>query len=284
MSRFDDTAVVLAFPGTQSPMTSWHAPIQDWRVWLAAAGRPQSTIKLRTYQLGRFSRACRDPWAATTELMVGWLASQEWGLETKRSHRAALTTFYRWAHATGRIGHDPAALLPPIQPGQHLPRPAPEHVVADAIRGARADVALMLRLAAFQGLRRGEIARVHTGDVEPDAVGWSLRVFGKGRKERVVPLLDDIARALRARPAGFVFPGNDHGHLSPAWVGRLMSEALPQGWTAHTLRHRFGTSAYRGSRDLLAVQALLGHARPETTKRYVELSRDALRAAMLHAA
>ena len=109
-------------------------------------------------------------------------------------------------------------------------------------------------------------------------------MYGKGRKIRTIPLGDDIARAIRQHPTGYVFPGLDNGHLSPAWVGRLMSDALPEAWTAHTLRHRFATRAYAGSRDLLAVQELLGHAHPDTTKRYVEIPDAAMRAALGFAA
>jgi hypothetical protein len=47
---------------------------------------------------------------------------------------------------------------------------------------------------------------------------------------------------------GWLFPGDEDGHLSPRWVGKLMAGALPDHWTAHTLRHRFATRAYRGSR------------------------------------
>lgn len=59
---------------------------------------------------------------------------------------------------------------------------------------------------------------------------------------------------------------------------------LPDGWTTHTLRHRFATVSYAGTRDLLAVQELLGHSRPETTRGYVQLPQDALRAAVAAAA
>jgi site-specific recombinase XerD len=56
------------------------------------------------------------------------------------------------------------------------------------------------------------------------------------------------------------------------------------GWTAHTLRHRFATVAYAGERDLLAVQVLLGHSKPETTRLYVLIPDASLRAAVAWAA
>lgn len=285
MSRYGDLRLVTIAPLAQSSaMPEWNVALHQWRQWLTAAGRPPSTIKLRAYQVRRFSRFCGSPWKATTQAMVEWLAGQPWGLETRRSHRAALISFYAWAQAVGHMSTNPAALLPPVTPAQHFPRPAPEQIVADAITAAPPRVRLMLMLAAHQGLRRAEIARVHTDDVQPDPRGFLLTVYGKGARIRLIPLADPIARAILAHPRGFVFPGQDSGHLSPAYVGKLMSAALPEHWTAHTLRHRFATRAYAGSRDLLAVQALLGHAQPETTKRYVDLPHDAMRSALGFAA
>lgn len=76
---------------------------------------------------------------------------------------------------------------------------------------------------------------------------------------------------------GFIFPGQDNGHVSPAWLGRLVSRAMPAGVTMHALRHRFTTRAYRQTRDLVALQKVLGHSSPETTLVYLQLADDALR-------
>jgi hypothetical protein len=56
-----------------------------------------------------------------------------------------------------------------------------------------------------------------------------------------------------------LFPNGAGGHLTPGHVGKLIARVLPGDWTAHTLRHRYATRAYRGSHDLRAVQRLLGH-------------------------
>jgi len=112
---------------------------------------------------------------------------------------------------------------------------------------------------------------------------WSLRIIGKGRRERVLPLAGELRELLAACPHGYVFPGQIDGHLSPAWVGKLVSAVLGPEWTTHTLRHRFATAAYAGQRDIFAVQTLLGHSRPETTMQYVQLPDDALRAAVASA-
>lgn len=144
---------------------------------------------------------------------------------------------------------------------------------------------VILRLAGEAGLRRAEIAQVHISDLTEDLTGWSLLVKGKGGKMRTVPLADDVADlvARSCRESGWALPGDDGGHLSPRWVGTIAAEALGP-YTLHQLRHRFATRAYAASRDLLAVQQLLGHASPATTQRYVRPPDDAMRAAMLAAA
>ena len=58
--------------------------------------------------------------------------------------------------------------------------------------------------------------------------------------------------------SGWLFPDGAGGLPSPDWVGGLVGKVLPAGYTMHTLRHRFATRAYRGSRNLRAVQTLLG--------------------------
>lgn len=117
-----------------------------------------------------------------------------------------------------------------------------------------------------------------------DVVDGMMRVTGKGGRVRVVPihrkLRGDLETWITETGDGYLFPGQTDGHLAPQTVGTLLSQLLGPGWTAHTLRHRFATRSYDGSGDLLAVQQLLGHAKPETTMRYVRLNTDRLRAAV----
>ncbi|MGD7734121.1 tyrosine-type recombinase/integrase [Propionibacteriaceae bacterium G57] len=264
----------------------WNPLIEQWLAALRAAGRPPSTLELRRHQLGRFARDHRaGPASVTADDVAEWVGRESWALETRRSHRAALSTFYGWAVRTGRLEHDPTAGLLPAMPAHHLPRPAAEDVVADALATTRDErVRMMVALAAHAGLRRAEVAAARREDMVEGMGGWVLRVHGKGGRWRLVPLPGWLADVIRRRPPGWLFPGNDAGHLSPAWTGRLMGRVLPAGVTPHQLRHRYASRVYAGSRDLLATQQLLGHARPETTRGYVALSDESLRAAANHAA
>jgi site-specific recombinase XerC len=77
---------------------------------------------------------------------------------------------------------------------------------------------------------------------------------------------------------GWLFPDGLGGHLSAGHVGRVVSRALPDHWTMHTLRHRYATRAYRGTHNLRAVQTLLGHESIVTTERYTALDDSEIRA------
>ena len=100
-----------------------------------------------------------------------------------------------------------------------------------------------------------------------------------------MPLLPDVASRLTALPRGWAFPSpRGHGHITTNHVGTLISRALPQGWTAHSLRRRFATSVYRGSHDIRAVQVLLGHSSVQTTQVYVGVEQAELRTALRFAA
>lgn len=267
-------------------ITLWDQVTAEWERWMRAAHRPDSTIKLRVYQLRRFSdcQPDRDPWSLTVTDLADWLASHEWKAETMRSYRACLRSFYAYGVLVGHIDRSPAAMLPAIRPPRSLPRPAPEEALRQALARGTERERLMVMLAAYVGLRRGEVARVHSRDVEHDLDGWTLRIVGKGGHVRRVPLPPAVALVLRSLPPGWAFPGQVDGHLSPPYVGKLVSRLLPDHWTTHTLRHRFATRCYAATHDLVTVQELLGHARIETTRIYTEAPVGALRAAVMAAA
>ncbi|MFC4127378.1 tyrosine-type recombinase/integrase [Nocardia rhizosphaerae] len=217
------------------------------------------------------------PWEVGADALIGWAGRQDWKLETRRCFRSSALQFYRWGIEAGRATDNPALRLPRVRPAEPIARPTPEHAYVAAVIGAPPRERLMLRLAAECGMRRGEVSRVHSDDLLQSIDGWSLIVHGKGGKDRCVPLPDSLAAELRALGAGYAFPGADKGHLSAAWVGKLVTRRLPGNFTMHTLRHRFGTQAYAVDRDILAVQALLGHASPVTTRRYVRVPDASLR-------
>lgn len=254
----------------------WSVALDAYVEHLLAAGRSPGTIRLRRYHLERcFSWLEVDALGVTLGDLTAYMAANEWKPESRKSVRASLVGFYAWAEETGRVETDPARRLPRVSVPAGRPHPTPTDVVDAALEHADRRDLLMVQLAAYAGLRRAEIAGLHSRDL----VGDTLRITGKGGKVREVPMHPQLSEALRGR-IGFVFPGRDHGHLSPDCVGRRMSRLLGPGWTAHTLRHRFATRAYAGERDLLTVQQLLGHSSVATTQRYTQIPDDALRRAV----
>jgi integrase len=256
---------------------AWATPIAAWLTTLRAAGQPETTIRTRRQQLQQLATSSAgDPWSLTNDDLLEYMGAQSWALETRHAHRSALRGFYAWGARHGYVDVDPAVELPRVRRTPPRARPLPESHALAALAAADERQALMVRLAGEHGLRRAEIAVVHRRDVMHDLLGYSLLVHGKGGRTRLVPL-DDTVAAVILDAGGFAFPGHVDGHLSPAWVGKLVARLLPAGWTTHTLRHRFATRAYAISTDVFGVQALLGHASPSTTLRYVQLPDDTAR-------
>ena len=133
--------------------------------------------------------------------------------------------------------------------------------------------------AAWCGLRAKEIALLRRECVLDTGRPPVLLVAAdatKGRTERVVPLSGFVLSelALAGLPgSGWAFRRRDgqHGPNTPGLVSKIANEYLRScgvNATLHQLRHRFGTQAYAGTRDLLVVQGLMGHANPSTTAGY----------------
>ncbi|MBT9607589.1 MAG: tyrosine-type recombinase/integrase [Microbacterium sp.] len=221
-----------------------------------------------------------EPWDVKTNDILDWFADQQWSRETVRLRRSAVRAFYRWARLTKRTKKNPAKDLPIVPMQRSVPRPAEEDDVRRTIRTAGERERLAIELAAGLGLRCGEIALLHSSDLRERDGQWWLRVQGKGARERMLPVPESIATALRSRGSGYVLPGQISGHISPQYLSKLVNAALPAGVTMHQLRHRFATVAYEKTHDTFVVQKLLGHASPATTQGYVALTDLSLRSAV----
>lgn len=266
-------------------MQGWNEAVALYLRSQKAGGAPVTTLNTRRQHLNHMAaRIGCGPWEVDGETLTLWAADQTWARETRRGRRSTFRSFYGWAHERGLIDTNPALALPKVKPGEPEPRPCPDRVYHEALMRARPRERLILRLGAEIGMRRAEVSQVHSDDLIEDMVGWSLLVHGKGLKRRTVPLTDGVAYDLRALPPGFAFPGNIDGHLSPRWVGKIVTNLMPGRWTMHTLRHRFATRTYSVDRDVFTVQELLGHASPATTRRYVAVSREGLRSTVNAAA
>lgn len=250
--------------------SAWATAIIEWTAWANQQGWASTTIQTRLDHLHRDAkRLGADPWSVGPAQLRDWFNRQDWRQETRRGHRQTLRSFYGWAVAAGKVEASPALALPRVRPAAPRPKPLSDVAYVGAIATASIRERLMVRLAGEFGLRRAEVARCHSTWLVRDLEGWTLAVIGKGGKERMVPLTDLIASELLSLPPGYAFPGDDEGHLSPRWVGTIVSRLLPEGWGMHSLRHRFAARIHEIEPDLVVLQELLGHASILTTRMYV---------------
>lgn len=268
--------------GLEGPVVSrWDDITDHWITALQAAGRSKGTIRTYLCHLRKIRRLSPSgPEGVTTEDLRKILAHPKWTPETRKSVRTVIGTFFRWLHGEGYVEDDPSLRLDIVTTPPGVARPAPEDVIRDALLEADERLEKMILLGAYAGLRACEIAAVHAKDWD----GNGLYVTGKGGKTRYVPIVRADLRRILTSADGYLFPGRIDGHLSAGYVTKLLSAGLAGPWTGHTLRHRCATQMYAGTRDLLAVGAVLGHSRPETTQRYVRQPMDALVAAVNAAA
>lgn len=254
-----------------------HPEIVDaYRRFMVAGNYSANTIEQRLRHVRRFE----DHWpllTPTSDDLIRMLAGASMSAASRHALRSSMKHFYGWAYGEGLTPDNPSDRLPSIRVGAGVPKPVPDDVLRQVLTTVDDRVRLMLMLGALAGLRRAEIARVHSDDVTAEG----LRVFGKGGKTRLVPLLPELRDELE-RVDGWAFPSSHgSGPLAPRYVSQLIGQALPKPWTAHTLRHRFATRAYQATHDIRAVQELLGHSSVATTQRYTAVGEEALMSAVM---
>lgn len=257
----------------------WAYRVKKWEKYLRASGKSIETIKSRIYKLHYFASMIGKPFNQVTfDDIVSVLAHKNWAAETRYSYKETITNFYHYLVLSHNINQDnnPTVDLPTIKRGQGIPHPISDIALCDALAKATHEERLMLLLGADVGLRRSEIAAVHSSDVRENDGQYSLLVHGKGGKERIVPITQQLAIAL-LQFHGYIFPGRWNGHVEASYISRHLKSVLPKGYSPHSLRHRFATRAYQTSHDIYAVAALLGHKSVETTQVYTQLDNAHLR-------
>lgn len=259
----------------------WRTAIAAWETSARTGLRPspETTIRTRLEHLRLLAKSIgTGPWEVTGDQLAAWFEGRAWKPNTHRSRRTTFRAFYRWAISAGHVTESPAEAIPLGEAPEPDPRPVPDRHVWEAVAKAGPRERLMLELAGDYGMRRAEVAVVHPErDLYEDLTGWTLIAHGKGGKDRHLPLEDATAARLRRLGPGYAFPGRVDGHLSPRWVGTLISRLLADGYTMHKMRHRAGTLLMDETGDLALVQDFLGHADPKTTRAYVKVNARKMR-------
>ncbi len=290
-------------------------PVAAFLAWLRVEKNfSPSTLRAYASDLDQFARFCAgdqpaaenaaptpliDPERITLRNVRGFLgALSARGLKASSLSRklAALRSFFRFLHREGLLQGNPARPIRSPAKSKTLP---PVLTVDEASRlletpGGPPRTPLrdraLLELLYSSGLRVSELTGLNLEDL--DLPGGSVRVLGKGRKERIVPVgrkavdavRDYLSRERRGDGAGaaaIFLNVRDGGRLTARSVHRLLgARALRQGWqkriSPHALRHSFATHLLAGGADLRAIQEMLGHRSLSTTTRYTRLDTEQL--------
>ena len=238
------------------------------------------TVYQRARGLVRLAAALPVPLLeADAAMLAAWRSRLSIGDQAVGDYVSHARQFYAWALAEDLVDDDPTARLPTPRHGRSLPRPIGDAALFAAVDVASARIRPWLILAAWAGLRAKEIALLRRECVLETLADPALLIAAdatKGRDERIVPMSAFVLAELRAAGlpmSGWVFRRQDgpYGPNRPTRVSQMANRHLHECGlteTLHQLRHRFATETYRASRDLRAVQELMGHKRPETTAGY----------------
>lgn len=256
----------------------------------------------------RWTQRCEvDPLKATLRDLrryLGELDRAQYSRTTVNRRLSALRAFYRWLLEHGCVDSDPVCALQGPREGRRLPRvicaadmvrilevhagTTLEGRVRDRSPQDMRDQALLELLYAC-GVRVSEASGLLMGDVDLDC--RQIKVFGKGSKERIIPLHDLAADSLRsyalyARPklleaavedCPYCFVSNRGGRYSTDAIRKMFKATLSaagvdQTFSPHDVRHTFATDLLNGGADLRSVQEMLGHSSLSTTQIYTHVS------------
>lgn len=226
---------------------------------------------------------------------VAHLSTRQFARRSIARKVAALRRYFGWLRRSGILALDPSTTLRSPGGDGRLPKVL-SHAALDVLldgpspadepawRRRRDDA--VLELLYGSGVRVSELCGLDTDAI--DLPGCAVSVWGKGSKERRVPLSRPGVDALRSWLAvrhevvpvdtGAALFANERGHrLTPRDVRRILDRRSPVPTHPHALRHSFATHLLDGGADLRAVQDLLGHRDVATTQRYTHVSKERLR-------
>lgn len=245
--------------------------------WMRLRGLSEATVQHRQKVLRLLiQHAARPLLDLTKDDLDAWQSAiGVLSIQSQATYKMHVRMYYAWAVSEAHlIDDDPAAVLVMPKVPRHYPRPISEANLQRALQSAPQLIRVWLELAAFSGLRAGEIARLERADVLDDADPPALILHGKGAKMRAVPLAPRPLRSLTewGMPAtGRLFMQSNGRPVSAKRVSDLCNDYLHRmgiAETIHKLRHRFATQALAAGLNVRQVQELLGHESIESTAIY----------------
>ena len=253
------------------------------------------------------SRRKVDPLNATHRELRGYLAELNragYSVRTQDRHLSAIRDLYHWLNREGYTSLDPAAALATPKGARRLPKTMSDEEVQALLATCDVGETVGLRDRAFlellyaSGARISEMSALDVSNLDLSAK--QLRLFGKGSKERIVPIYDvALAWASRylegargelvakrragtaATPALFVSTRGNRmsaDALRTVFERHVTQAGLDPSLTPHAMRHTYATELVSGGADLRSVQELLGHESLSTTQIYTHVSVERLKA------
>lgn len=250
---------------------------------LADLGRAESSIATYADILRRMDRQL--PYglvSACQEELHAWIFSDSHGRAHRKLCRIAANGFYEWAcnPADPRLDFNPAAGLPNVSVQRGRPNPVEAGQQIELLARAARPYRNWFLVSCYTGARCTELANLDLEHITERRV----LLHGKGDKLRYVPthpLVWQLAQELRPGPIAVDRRGTRLTRQQVSHRGNYhLQKVLGLAVHMHQLRSWFGTRAYEATRDILAVQRLLGHASPATTQIYVEVGDDSLERAV----
>lgn len=265
--------------------------IEAWVEWMQAQSWSTTTIKARVALVERVAKeAGLPPIELRARDVRTFLAGQSFGNSSRRTYWNSLRSWFKWLLESGRIVDDPMGTVAKPNVGRRSIRVVTtEHVRALLNSGIHARTRTMVLLAAYQGLRASEIARVRGSDV--DVASGTLHVVGKGDVHADVPLHPLVAAEAAKYGRGWWFP-QYVGNASGAGGGPILGESVTGvvaaamrragiPGTCHSLRHWYATELLRAGVDIRTLQQLTRHATLSSVELYLHVDDSQRRAGVL---
>lgn len=280
-----NSSPILEVVGEHSVMPITY--LDHFELWQTARRLSRRTIDERARVLRQFHRETSvQPAHAQSIDLTRWIAGHDqWSDSTVANYVGYLNAWYKWLQVQGHREDNPMVKVGAPKSPKRLPRPSSARDVQTLLAApTRMSTHAMILLAALQGLRVHEIAKIRGEDIDRDRnVLW---VKGKGKKPAELPLHPIVADWSRRMPArGWWFPSRQFPseHVQAKSVSRTISNEMRRcgvAGTPHQLRHYFATQLLEGGADIYTVRDLLRHENVATTAIYAELP-DAIRRAAI---
>lgn len=277
-------ALTVVSDHTVMPLTH----LDDYELWQTARRLSPLTIAERSRVLAQFYTDTHvQPAHAESIDIMRWIADHShWSQSTSCTYYAYLNGWFKWLQGQDLRADNPMAKIGAPKSPERLPRPVSDADVRALLTSSTyTRTHAMIMLAALQGLRVHEIAKVRAEDIDLDA--GTLTVRGKAGSNNSLPLHPKIAEyAWRMPRKGFWFPApatRPGEHVRSKSVSQSISNAMDRCGiraTPHALRHFFASRLLADGADIYTVRDLLRHKNVSTTAIYAklpdEIRRDAI--------